>query len=156
MRELNSEIEIDASPGRVWELLTDFDSYPQWNPFIRSVSGELEPQSKLKVFIQPSGARGMSFNPTVLKAEPPRELSWLGHLLIAGLFDGEHTFIIEPIAPGKVRFIQREKFSGLLVPLFWNSLDRDTRRGFNEMNLALKKLAEEEQFQNRDHGSQGR
>jgi hypothetical protein len=85
----------------------------------------------------------MSFNPTVLKAEPNRELRWLGHLLIPGVFDGEHIFSIEPITENKVRFIQREKFSGLLAPLFWSRLDRDTRRGFNEMNAALKKLAED-------------
>ena len=142
MRELNSEIGISASAERVWQLLTDFDRYPQWNPFIRSISGRPEPHSKLKVFIQPSGARGMSFYPTVLRAKPNRELRWLGQLLISGLFDGEHIFIIEPIKESKVRFIQREKFSGLLVPLLWGGLDRDTRRGFNEMNAALKRLAE--------------
>lgn len=49
MRELNSEIEIRASAERVWQLLTDFDRYPQWNPFIRSVSGIQEPHTKLKV-----------------------------------------------------------------------------------------------------------
>jgi hypothetical protein len=142
MRELDSKIEITASAKRVWQLLTDFDRYPQWNPFIRSVNGR-PAGTKLKVFIQPSGARGMSFNPTVLKAQPDRELRWLGHLLISGLFDGEHVFLIEPIAENKVTFIQRENFSGLLVPLFWGGLDKDTQRGFNEMNAALKKLAED-------------
>ena len=142
MRQLNSEIEIGASAERVWQLLTDFDRYPQWNPFIRSITGRPEPHTRLKVFIQPSGARGMSFSPTVLKAEHNRELRWLGHLFISGVFDGEHIFTIEPITENKVRFIQREEFSGFLVPLFWNGLDKDTRRGFNEMNSALKKLAE--------------
>jgi hypothetical protein len=142
MRELNTEIEINASAERVWQLLTDFDSYPQWNPFIRSAEGKPEPNSKLSIFVQPSGARGMKFNPTVLKAEPQRELRWLGSLLIRGLFDGEHIFIIEPLAENRVRFVQHEKFSGLLVPLFWRSLDTDTRRGFNEMNVALKERAE--------------
>ena len=142
MRELNTEIEINASAERVWQLLTDFDSYPQWNPFIRSIEGKPELNSKLNIFVQPSGARGMKFNPTVLKAEPQRELRWLGSLLIRGLFDGEHVFIIEPLAENRVRFVQHEKFSGLLVPLFWRSLDTDTRRGFNEMNVALKERAE--------------
>lgn len=102
----------------------------------------LKTQVKLSIVIQPSGARRMKFNPTVLKAEPPRELCWLGSLWIRGLFDGEHIFIIEPITENRVRFIQREKFSGLLVPLFWRSLDTDTRRGFKEMNVALKERAE--------------
>ena len=40
MKELHSEIEIAASAQRVWDILTDFSSYPQWNPFIRRISGE--------------------------------------------------------------------------------------------------------------------
>ena len=39
MKELHSEIEIDASAERVWGILTDFASYPEWNPFIRRISG---------------------------------------------------------------------------------------------------------------------
>ena len=145
MRELNTEIEINASAERVWQLLTDFEAYPQWNPFIRSIEGKPVPDSKLKIFIQPSGASGMKFSPTVLKAEPQKELRWLGSLWIRGLFDGEHILIIEPLAENRVRFVQREQFSGLLVPFFWRILDTDTRRGFNEMNAALKEHAENPQ-----------
>jgi hypothetical protein len=85
----------------------------------------------------------MTFRPTVLKAEPNRELRWIGHLLIPGLFDGEHIFTIEPLGANRVRFVQREIFSGLLVPLFAKGLDTDTQRGFGEMNQALKAQAEQ-------------
>lgn len=74
--------------------------------------------------------------------EPQRELRWLGHLFVPGLFDGEHAFIIEALEPGRVRFIQREVFTGLLVPMFSRMLDKDTKRGFMEMNNALKMRAE--------------
>ena len=143
MKELRSEIEIQASAERVWQLLTDFASFPQWNPFIRKASGNIQVGERLEVYIQPSGASGMTFRPTVLKAEPNRELRWLGHLLISGLFDGEHSFTIEPLGEGRVRFTQREVFTGLLVPLFARGLDTDTRRGFEEMNQALKARAEQ-------------
>ncbi len=143
MKELRSEIEIQASAERVWQLLTDFASFPQWNPFMHRASGEVKAGARLEVHIQPSGARGMTFKPTVLKAEPNRELRWLGHLLIPGLFDGEHILSIEPLAANRVRFVQREVFTGLLVPLFARGLDTDTRRGFEEMNQALKARAEQ-------------
>ena len=143
MKELRSEIEIQASAERVWQLLTDFASFPQWNPFIRKATGNIRVGERLEVNIQPSGASGMTFRPTVLKAEPNRELRWLGHLLISGLFDGEHSFAIELLGEGRVRFTQREVFTGLLVPLFARGLDTDTRRGFEEMNQALKARAEQ-------------
>ena len=59
-----------------------------------------------------------------------------------GVFDGEHSFTIEPLAENRVRFVQREAFKGLLVPLLARSLETETQRGFEEMNRALKERAE--------------
>jgi hypothetical protein len=145
MKDICTEIEIEATAERVWELLTDFASFPNWNPFLRRASGDLIPGAKLEVRIQPSGARGMTFRPTVLKVEPNRELRWLGHLIMPGLFDGEHFFIIDKLNENRVRFTQRELFTGLFVPLLARSLDKDTRRGFEEMNLAIKTIVETKQ-----------
>ena len=142
MKELHSEVEINAPAERVWQLLTDFASYPQWNPFIRSISGTPATAERLEVRIEPPDGRGMTFKPTVLNAEPNRELRWLGHLLVPGLFDGEHSLAIQPLEENRVRFVQRETFRGLLVPLFSRSLDNNTRRGFEKMNRALKERAE--------------
>lgn len=144
MKELHSEIEIQASAERVWKLLTNFTSFPKWNPFIRRISGQVKEGERLKVYIQPSGAEAMTFRPTILKAEPNRELRWLGHFLMPGLFDGEHIFTIEPLGEKCVRFVQREIFQGSLVPLFADKLDKETTRGFEEMNQALKVQAEQE------------
>jgi len=143
MKELRSEIEIQASDERVWQLLTDFPRFPHWNPFLRRASGELKPGARLEVFMQPSGARGMTFQPTIVKVDPKCELRWLGHLFIPGLFDGEHIFTIEPLEANRVRFVQRERFTGILVPLLAHMLETDTRRGFEEMNQALKVQAEQ-------------
>ncbi|MEW6495039.1 MAG: SRPBCC domain-containing protein [Cyanobacteriota bacterium] len=146
MKELHSEIEIQASDERVWKLLTDFASFPKWNPFIRKVSGEVKQGERLKVHIKPSDGSGMRFQPIILKAEPNRELRWLGHFLSPGLFDGEHIFIIEPLGENRVRFVQQEIFKGKLVPLFTSQLDKDTKRGFEQMNQALKIQAEQNKF----------
>ena len=142
MKQLNTQIEIDAPAKRVWEVLTDFASYPQWNPFIRHISGRLAPGERLRARLEPPGGRAMTFKPKVLTAEPNRELRWLGHLLVPGLFDGEHVFTIQLLEDNRVRFIQREAFKGLLVPLSARNLDTNTQRGFEETNRALKERAE--------------
>ena len=143
MKELRTEIDINAPAERVWRHLTDFAAFPEWNPFIPRIRGELRAGSRLEVLLQASGTKGMTFRPTVKKVEPNRELRWLGHLAIPGLFDGEHIFEITPTGNDRVRFVQREEFHGLLVPLLRRSVDRDTRRGFEEMNRALRARAEE-------------
>ncbi len=138
MKEIHTEIDIDAPAEKVWRVLIDFAAYPEWNPFVRRIEGEVSVGARLHVFIEPSAGKGMTFRPTVLVADPNRQLRWLGHLWFRGLFDGEHSFAIEPLFEGRVRFVQRERFGGVLVPLLWKMLDRDTRRGFEEMNRALK------------------
>jgi hypothetical protein len=142
MHILDTSISINASAERVWELLVDFTSHPRWNPFIRSIEGRAEVGRKLKVFIQPEGAKGMRFSPVLLTVQPNRELRWKGKLLLPGLFDGEHYFKIEPKPDGGVLFQQGERFSGVLVPLFKSSLDGATKQGFIAMNAALKREAE--------------
>jgi hypothetical protein len=142
MHEIRTEIEIAATPARIWSILTDFIAYPQWNPFIRSIKGVVKTGERLTAFIQPTGGKGMTFRPTVLVALPNQEFRWRGHFLLPGIFDGEHYFQIEPIAPGRVRFIQGEKFSGILVALAKSSLEGETKSGFIAMNQALKVQAE--------------
>jgi hypothetical protein len=142
MKEIHTEIEINAPADKVWRVLTTFADFPEWNPFVRRVEGEVSVGARLDVYIQPSGGKGMSFRPTILVAEPNRELRWLGRLWLPGIFDGEHSFSIEPLGEVCVRFIQRERFKGLLLPILWKMVDGDIQRGFNEMNQALKVRAE--------------
>jgi hypothetical protein len=142
MKELKTEIEINGSTEKVWEVLTDFSSFPEWNPFIKRIEGELKIGAQLKVLIEPPGGKAMTFKPIVKILKPKSEFWWLGSLLMPGIFDGEHIFQLEQINDNKIKFIHRENFSGLLVPLFWKSLNRNTRQGFEEMNKALKEKVE--------------
>ena len=140
--ELRTEIPIEAPAESVWNTLIDFEQFPVWNPMIRRADGSVIEGASLSVFVQPPGAKGMAFAPTVTRVEPNRELRWLGKLGIRGLFDGEHIFTIESTSPESVRFIHRERFSGALIPLMMPFIRDDTLRGFREMNVALKARVE--------------
>jgi hypothetical protein len=142
MHEIETEIDIAANAEQVWSILTDLAAYPSWNPFIRDITGSIETGQRLTVSIHPTGGKVMTFRPTVLLAAPNSELRWLGHLLIPGIFDGEHRFTITELGAGRVRFTQGEKFGGVLVGFAKASLDRGTKAGFIAMNAALKKRAE--------------
>ena len=97
MKEIRTQIEIKASPEGVWRILTDFEKYPDWNPFIKNISGSAQESKQLKVLIEPPGEKGMVFKPSVKKVEKNRKLSWLGHFLVPGIFDGEHIFEIKDV-----------------------------------------------------------
>lgn len=143
MKQISSEVEINASPERVWQILTDFSELPDWNPFIRSALGDLNVGSRLKVYIKASKGMGMTFKPTVLKVEANQELRWVGRFLMPGLMDGEHSFTIEPLEGDNVRFVQSESFTGVLVPLMSAmGVFKNAHIGFEEMNVALKQRSE--------------
>jgi hypothetical protein len=141
MRELRAEVDIDAPPDPVWEVLTDFPSYSEWNPFIIRIEGEPRARARLTVTIRPPGRRALTFHPTVLAGEPGRELRWLGHLWVPGIFDGEHIHTIQSLDGGRSRYVQRERFRGVLVPLIGSMLEA-TQAGFDAMCAALKARAE--------------
>jgi hypothetical protein len=140
-RRIATSIEIDAPAGRVWSVLTDFTAMARWNPFIRSISGALTVGSKLSVHIAPPGKGGMRFKPTVVAVKPERELRWRGQLLLPGIFDGEHYFLLEPLGPERTRLTHGEKFSGVMVAMFGGTLAA-TEEGFKAMNAALKQRTE--------------
>lgn len=145
MKELDHEVEIHASAERVWQLLTDFASFPTWNPFIQRVGGEAIAGRQLEVTVQPTRAPATISRPTVLLAEVNRELRWRRHLLIPGLLDIEHIFTLLPLAAERVRFTQRQIHTGLFSSLPASRRYATIRRGFRAMNEALKQRAEQPQ-----------
>jgi hypothetical protein len=142
-KQLRAEIEVEASPEQVWEVLTDFAAYRQWNPFIVQAAGQAVPGGRLELRMRPPGGRATTFRPEVLEAQPGRRLRWLGRLLLPGLFDGEHSFAIEPAGPGRVRLVQQEEFRGLLARPILAVIGKPTLEGFRQMNQALKARAEQ-------------
>jgi len=142
IREIYTQVTINAPAERVWAITMDTGRYPEWNPFIKSVHGDLRPGARIRVNLHPANSHTTPIFPTVLAVEPNHELRWRGHALIPGLFDGEHSFTVEPTGPNSCRFIQQEKFSGSLVPFAWRWITTDVIAGFREMNQALKLRAE--------------
>lgn len=138
-KKIETEITIHATPEKIWKILSNFHEYPDWNPFITEIQGSVEVGNQIQVKIKSQGGKIMIFKPVVLLKKENKELQWLGKLLFKGLFDGEHHFELIDNKNGTTRFIQSERFSGLLVPFF--NFDTTTA-SFHIMNRKLKELAE--------------
>ncbi len=141
MRTLHTEIGILAPAERVWAILIDTDRWTDWNPFAKA-SGRFAVGEQVTVTLSPPGKSSMTIKPTVVRLDAGRELRWLGHLGVRGIFDGEHGFRVVPEDVGRCRFEHFETFTGILsTPVMWMVGDA-TRRGFEAMNRALKQRAE--------------
>ena len=143
MKEIRTEIDIKASPEKVWKVLTDFNNFSNWNPFIQKIIGEPREGSKLKINLYTSSGKNRTYRPIVTKVEPFQELRWFGKSFIPGMFNGERIFVIEPLREDLTHFMHKEIFTGFLVSLIGNRLDEDMFQSFVQMNNALKEKVEQ-------------
>jgi hypothetical protein len=141
--ELHTEINIDATPETVWEILTDLDQWTDWNPFITSSVGQPDVGNKLINRMEPPGGKAMTFKPRVTVVKDGTTFEWLGKLGFSGVFDGRHRFELAVTPSGGTRLVQAEELDGVLVRFLRKSLDTQTVQGFELMNTALKTRAEE-------------
>lgn len=141
-KTISSEITIAADATAVWNLLADLPGYGSWNPFVRSASGVLSPGQRLdlKLYI-PDGMK-MRIRPRLITVIEEREIRWIGHLGISGLFDGDHRFLVSPLDAERTLLRQEEIFSGLLVPVFGSWIGGGALRGFAAMNEAARQHLE--------------
>lgn len=118
MRTVETRLSVPQSPDQVWSVLIDYPSYARWNSFIREASGEVGVGKKLNITLYPSSGSKMSFKPKLLVIDKSRELRWMGHLIVNGLFDGEHYWVLTHNASGGTDIVHGESFKGLLVGVF--------------------------------------
>ncbi|MEV1132159.1 SRPBCC domain-containing protein [Agromyces sp. NPDC049794] len=137
---ITADIDIAASPERVWRVLTDLERYAEWNPFITAASGTVVVGARFTATFRPAGSRGTRLRPRILQADTARTLRWKGSVVVPGLFDGEHVFTLTPISGG-TNLRQQETFTGVLVPVFRSSYP-DTLKAFGAMNEKLRVRAE--------------
>lgn len=142
MQTLDAAIEVEAPAERVWEVVTDFASYPQWNPFIVRAEGILVEGARLRITIRAPGYRSITFKPHVLRVVAGRELTWLGRTFLPGLFDGRHSLTVEPLDESRARFRTHEEVTGILLPVLGNVM-RASQQGFEQFSAAVKVRAEQ-------------
>jgi hypothetical protein len=139
MKTMSATIQIDAPPMTVWAILTDLNSYPDWNPLFREASGQIAVGSRITLrTVHPANGRLMTVKPKITVADPGAELRWTSSL--PGIISGEHSFTLAQ-AGGGTRLVQAETFRGLLVPLSGRTFARSDV-SFKGLNEAIKKRAE--------------
>lgn len=139
---VHDEMIVSAPRPVVWKLLTEFEDYEAWNPYITAVSGTARAGSDLDMRVAPYGETAARIDCDVITVKYLRKLYWrCRDYAMPGLLDREHTFRLLPVAPdGKqVRIVYDGRWEGVLVP-FTELANR--KAGYLSMIFALKRRAE--------------
>ncbi|RLD18626.1 MAG: SRPBCC domain-containing protein [Bacteroidetes bacterium] len=138
MKNLRTEIVINASDIAVWKVLTDFDAYREWNPFVHIEGRPALGESLVNTMYLDKNGKSQIFKPEIIRWDEYKGFSWLGSLFVPGLFDGEHYFELERLDDNQVKLIHGENFTGVLSWLIMKLIGEKTLAGFERMNTALK------------------
>lgn len=142
MKNIETEIVIDAPVEVVWRVLMDFDGYTKWNPFL-TISGIAKIGAKLDLSIDMK-SKIKKFKPTIVVLEDQKKFAWTGKLIVKGLFAGNHYFELAPISEFQTKFVHGENFTGVLHGPILKKIGEATKQGFEEMNVAIKDYSEDQ------------
>ena len=130
-----SEIEIAAEPDAVWEVLTDFEQWPSWNPDVKSMSidGAVAPGTD---FHWKSGRA--SITSTIRRVERPRVIAWTGKTFGMSAI---HVYRLDMRNGGTIVHTE-ESFEGWLARLLRGQLKKTLQDALNTGLELLKTRVE--------------
>jgi uncharacterized protein YndB with AHSA1/START domain len=131
----SAEIDIEEPPERVWDVLTQFEKWPEWNPDVKSMSydGPLVPGTQFRWKAGPG-----KIVSTLDRVEPPRYISWFGRTLT---IDAYHEWWLEP-RDGGTHVRTEESFFGTLARLGRRPLQKALDKSFADGVEHLKRGVE--------------
>ena len=139
--EVEHSLEIDASASVVWQLLTDLERYPDWNPYSRRVEGTLRVGEVVRVEAHLHDEVRLVDN-RVTRVEVNRALCWQSLNWYRALAQGTRCRFLEPLRNGRVRLRHHEVMQGPLAGLIERLYRARIEEGLRLVDDALKQAAE--------------
>ncbi|MFK7975201.1 MAG: SRPBCC family protein [Halioglobus sp.] len=132
---------INASPDEVWALISDFEGYSQWNPYLTKIEGAFKVGETVSVTLVDANFEGpFVVKPRMFSIESGKSFSWKGQVGIQGVMDTHHVFAISETEDGNTQIHQYEEFRGLIAKTMADKKDRhaNTQHAFAAMHSAIK------------------
>ncbi len=141
MKQYHTKIRIDRPLKEVWSFLSDFGKYPDWNPLVGNLVGDIQEGGKIKTLILPLKR---TFVATLLSYKKEQEIVWQGKQIAKFLLAGKHYYRLVPLNENQTELQHGEYFTGLFSNFISSSLLKKMEDGFVLHNKELKKQLEHE------------
>lgn len=144
MQSVKTEVVINAPPEKVWDIVTDIESWQEWSPTINGSEGEAAVGSTLSITMMSKDPDkdGPRYNPKIIHLDRPTYFHWRAHMMAGFIFTNDKIIELEATAVG-TKVTHTETFKGLMVPLMRGQLEKGVPPILNMMNEALKNTAEQ-------------
>ncbi len=141
MKQYHTSIVINCSKKELWNELTNFSEYSNWNPIVGKLDGEMKEGGEIATYIVPLGK---TFHPKILRYKENQELVWQGVQAAKFLRAGKHYYHLESISESQTELLHGEYFTGLLSYFISSSLLSKMKTAFEQHNILLKQRIENE------------
>lgn len=135
-------VPINAPAETVWQVLTDFESYPDWNPFTVRAESSLEVGESVDLYI-PRGKSLMKQSFVLEVFDPPREIAWrLRKMLHKAIFSAYRVQKVVAVDEGSCTYETSDTFDGWIAGKLYRSQNEWVQKNFKKLAAALKERAE--------------
>ncbi|MBF6185274.1 MULTISPECIES: SRPBCC domain-containing protein [Nocardia] len=139
---IDSTVYIDAPAATVWEVLTDFDSYGQWNPFVLECATSLVPGEPIDMVVDLGGGKPKRQREYMRSHTPGREFSYTMKPIPLGTLRSLRSHTVTEVSPERTRYESHFELGGWLHPVVAAALGARLRHGFEGMTAAVQRQAE--------------
>lgn len=137
MREIRTEIYLNAPIEVVWKTLTDFENWQKWNPTVVRVHGSPTQGSNLEITMSKDNCDEMIYKAQVVEVVPPHQFRWRAKMMAGFVFTNDRIFQLSKKDNG-THFVHIESYSGIMAAMSWNKLSEFVPKVLEKMNQALK------------------
>lgn len=139
--KIEHRIGVKASADVIWEIISDLESWAEWNPLYPKASGVLRIGAPLELILALPGKPSRPIRPTVLDWVPREQIHWKDSVM-GGIVNTVRYIEIEALSETGCVFSNGEIYVGMLAPQVVASRKRILRQGFAAMGEALRERAE--------------
>lgn len=133
--------EIDAPPALVWQVLTDFPRYAEWNRFVLACSSTLQPGDPIDLTVQ-LGATPQLQREWMIEHQPGRRFAYRMKPMPLSALASQRSHDVEALGAERTRYRSHFQLMGWLMRLVRALMGKRLEAGFAQMSEGLKQQAE--------------
>lgn len=138
---IDRSVEVNAPAEVVWEVLTDFARYGEWNPFVVEAQCDLRPGGAIAMKVNLTG-KPQAQTELIQSVEPGLGFSYNMKPMPLRALRSERSHRIEPLGAERCRYHSHFLIEGWLEGLVLKMFRAGLERGFAGMTGAIKDRAE--------------
>lgn len=135
-------VDIEAPAERVWQVITDFPRYAEWNTFVVACRSTLRPGDPIDMLVQLGGSRPRRQHEWVRTHTPGREFGYGMKPVVLGALRSHRSHTVTTLSPDRTAYASHFELAGWLQPMVTAVFGRNLRHGFAAMTAGIKEQAE--------------